>query len=250
MPENGIRVIFNEFKKLTEQQCALCESTEELTGEHKIKASLLRAEFGDRHTVIFGKNSPKILQSPKSKYAHFKSKICKQCNSQHTQVADKAFDRLHKRLKKLRIDGVPLTSEDNVPNFELSSVDELDVCRYFAKLLCCFLVETGGPRSKSISEFAISKTDKNPIFLTILEDYEYETKLEANSSLGLAEHGGLTFRFDNQKRLVKSIESSLSAGGIKYLFWVELSLMLSLELNVEHKDIIQKALDSIVESSR
>ena len=234
-------MIFKEFEKHSEKECALCGLSGQLTGEHKIKASLLRAEFGKNHTMIFGKDSPKIMQSPRSKHAHFKSKICKHCNSNQTQAADRAFDQLHIEQTKIRTSGYAL-------NVELSPEEELNVCRYFAKLLCCFLAEVGGPRSRSISRFALRKSDKNPIFLSVTQDTEYEGKRLTNNTQGLAEHGGLTFRFDNQKRLVKSIESSISAGGIKYDFWVELFWPSSLELYFDHNDIVRKARASIIES--
>lgn len=209
---------------------------------------MLRAEFGKHHAIISGKDSPKILQSPRSKHAHFKRKICKHCNSTQTQAADKAFDQLHAQLKHLHANGFPLTDQNNAPNVELSPKEELDLFRYFAKLLCCFLVEVGGPRSRSVSAFALSKSDKNPIFLKIIQDDEYEAKLTANNTQGFAEHGGLIFRFDDKKRWVESIDSSISAGGIQYVFWVQLSKALSQELYLEHSDIISKALANIVES--
>lgn len=245
----GVKMIIKEFTRLNEQECTLCGLPGQLTGEHKIKASLLRAEFGKRHAIISGKDLPKILQSHRSKHAHFKRKICKHCNSAQTQAADKAFDKLHAQLKQLHTNGFALTDQNNVPNVKLSPEEELDLFRYFAKILCCFLVEVGGPRSRSVSAFALSKSDKNPIFLKITQDAEYEAKLAANNTQGFAEHGGLIFRFDDKKRWVESIDSSISAGGIQYVFWVQLSKVLSRELHLEHSDIVRKARANIVESA-
>lgn len=167
-------MVLEEFTKLNDDECSLCKRRGQLTGEHKIKASLLRAEFGKDHTIIAGKYPAKILQSPKSKHVHFKKKICKHCNSTQTQAADRAFDQLHFSLKKLKEEGVDITDENNRPNLELLLEEELDAFRYFAKLLCCFLAEVGGPHSRSISAFALNKTDKNPIFLRIDLHPNYE----------------------------------------------------------------------------
>jgi len=242
-----IRLFYDEFVRVSDQECTLCGQTGELTGEHKIKASLLRLEFGTRKTIISGKDSPKLLQSPKSKHVHFKSKICKPCNSHRTQAADKAFDKLHDQLKQLLDSGKALTDMNNAPNVQLSPSEKLDISRYFAKLLCCFLVEVEGPRSKSISEFAIGQSVKNPIFWEILKDTDYQEKLRANDTLGYAEHGGLKFRFDDNKRLVRSIESSTIAGGIIYNFSFQLSLALGLELSQKYSDLIRKARANIIE---
>ena len=127
--------MFFEFAKLIDGDCLLCGEAGLLTGEHKIKASLLKAEFGNRHTVIAGKDSPKVLQSPRSKHAHFNAKICQECNSSRTQPGDRAFDELHAELKQLRDQGAELTDENNRPNCRLAPDAETNSFRYFAKIL-------------------------------------------------------------------------------------------------------------------
>ena len=151
-----------EFEKLNEGECLLCSSVGSLTGEHKIKASLLKNEFGSRKTKFFGIDGPKILQSSKSKRVHFNSKICMDCNSSRTQAGDRAFDRLHFGLKKLQALGAELTDGNNHPNCGLSVEDTTDYFRYFAKIICCFLAEVGGPRSRSLSAFARGLSNNNP----------------------------------------------------------------------------------------
>lgn len=64
-----------EFERIAENECILCGAIANLTGEHKIKASLIRGEFGDQATVLAGKDRPKLAQSPKSKTFHFRSKL-------------------------------------------------------------------------------------------------------------------------------------------------------------------------------
>jgi hypothetical protein len=114
--------------------------------------------------------------------------------------------------------GSALTDEKNRPNCPLPNDIGEDAFRYFAKILCCFLAEVGGPRSRSLSTFALGLSNWNPVFLRISEHEEYETILAANNTQGFAQHGGLMFRFDDNKRWVQSIETSLLAGGIHYDF--------------------------------
>jgi len=236
-----------EFLKLSEGECLLWSSTGSLTGEHKIKASLLKSEFGARHMVIAGKHAPKILQSPRSKLAHFDAKICNDCNSSRTQVGDKAFELLHMEMTRLRKKGSALTDQNNQPNGRLPTGVDEDVFRYFAKILCCFLAEVGGPRSRSLSAFARGLSDRNPIFLRISEHKDYEAILAETDTQGFAQHGGLTFRFDDKKRWVRSIESSLLAGGIHYEFWTQLRWLPRLELQFMFRDLIGAARANIAE---
>lgn len=234
-----------EFKKLNECECSLCGAAGSQTGEHKIKASLLKGEFGSRKMVMTGKNGPKILQSPRSRHAHFNAKICGECNSSRTQAADRAMDLLHKGLKERLAEGQQLTDRNNHPNCKLSPCDSADSYRYFAKVICCFLAEIGGPRSRSLSQFALGLNEKNPIFLWISKDERYDVILAEMKTNGFAEHGGLTFRFDDKKKWVQSIESSLSIGGIRYEFWVQLRWLAKLELHFRYGQLVRKALSNL-----
>ena len=234
-----------EFETLKQGECLLCGAEGSLTGEHKIKASLLKGEFSSRQMVMTGKDAPKLLQSPRSKHAQFAAKICRECNSSRTQPADRAFDRLHQRLKECLAEGRQLTDSNSHPNCELSPKDSVDLFRYFAKVICCFLAEVGGPRSRSLSKFAIGLTDKNPIFLRISKDERYDVILAERETEGFAEHGGLKFRFDDQKKWVRSIESGLSVGGIRYEFWVQLRWLAKLELHFRFGQLVRDALSNL-----
>jgi hypothetical protein len=60
--------------------CCLCGSTENLTGEHKVKRTALSQEFGSA-TMAIGvagdeKSKLRYAQSPKSKAFHFEAKLC------------------------------------------------------------------------------------------------------------------------------------------------------------------------------
>jgi hypothetical protein len=238
--------MWREFENIKTGECLLCGSTKSLTGEHKIKASLLKQEFQDRPTVIAGKDAPKIAQSSKSKAYHFHSKICQHCNSTVTQPADRAFEYLHTEMKKLYDVGLDLMDDDNNPNCLMSVEKNANVFRYFAKILCCFLAEVGGPRPKSVAAFVLGRSERNPVHLQILKDDEYHGRLSALATWGFAGHGGLAFRFDDQKEYVRSIESSISVGGLKYEFWVQLNLITRLELNFSYPKLVQVARNNIV----
>lgn len=236
------------FKRNTQAECALCGSTESLTGEHKIKASLIKQEFQNRPASFFGKDTtrrPKLAQGPKSKIYHFNSKICVHCNASATQRADTAFDRLHLSMKQLYESGCELTDENHRPNHSEPADSELDTFRYFAKILCCFMAESGGPRPTPVALFAIGKLHDNPVFLRITKDEEYEKTLIAYGSDGFAQHGGLRLTFDNKKRRVNSIVSSLAIGGISYEFWVQLSWFASTELRLCYPEFVETALKNI-----
>lgn len=235
------------FEKINVDECVLCGSIGHLTGEHKIKASLIKQEFKDRHTILAGKDAPRRAQSPRSGVFHFSAKICKNCNSVATQPADKAFDDLHTSMKHLYGECRELTDAAHSPNCSMSDEEKIDTYRYFAKLLCCFLAEVGGPRPKPLASFAIGKSHSNPIFLRISRDDEYAAKLAAFATQGFAEHGGLKFRFDTKKRWVDSIESSLSIGGIRYDFWVQLKWLAKWELRFFFPKLVQTALMNIID---
>jgi hypothetical protein len=236
------------FEPIKERTCVLCGSSGSLIGEHKIKASLIKHEFKDAHTVIAGKDAPKLAQGPKSKAFHFKSKICKNCNSAATQSGDRAFDKLHDCLTQLYKQGSELTDSANRPECSVTQDTEIEYFRYFAKLLCCFLAEVGGPRPKQVAAFAIGRVHRNPIFLRISRDEDYKEKLISFDTDGFAKHGGPPFRFDNRKRWVQSIESSLSVGGVHYEFWLELKWISKFDLHLFFPEIIKTALAKIIPS--
>lgn len=234
-----------EFVRIQRGECVLCGSTGSLTGEHKIKASLIRAEFKDRKTVMAGMGKPRLAQSPKSKTYQFKSRICELCNSSRTQVGDRAFDKLHRCLSDLHEKGSELTDQTHKPKCSLDANVQVDYFRYFSKILCCFLAEVGGPRSKTLSAFALGHQNSIPIYLNISKDEEYYSKLISFNSQGFAEHGGLKFLLDDSMQLVQSFASSLSIGGIRYEFWAQLSPLSQMELSMNFPELVEKARKNI-----
>lgn len=221
------------FVSVRSEECCLCGSTENLTGEHKIKAAALREIFG-RETIVIGHfdgtSEPKVAQGPKSKNLHFKSKLCQNCNSTATQPADVAFDRFHALV--LRRFAVDQSWETLFPGDEFpeGSSDYLNVFRYFAKLLTCQIVDAGGPALPYLSAFATGLHERNVIKMKIQADPSYQdfnsisTEFEA-----FAGHGGLAVNHSKAGQLT-GFHSTLTLGPIQYIYWIEFDGSVLLEL--------------------
>lgn len=212
------------FKAVKADECCLCGSTENLTGEHKIKAAALRDIFGSEKMLIGhfdGTSEPKVAQGPKSKNLHFQSKLCSDCNSTTTQPADRAFDRLHKSVStRFAIDQNPYTlfPDDELP---VGSPDYLNVFRYFAKLLVCQMVDAGGPSLPYVAAFATGLHDRNIIKLKIQADLTYQDINTASPDFGaFAGHGGLVVDHSKSGEL-KGFHSTLTLGPIQYVYFIE-----------------------------
>lgn len=212
------------FVAVGHEECCLCGSTENLTGEHKIKATALRKIFGPESMMIGhfdGASEPKIAQSPSSKNLHFKSKLCRNCNSTATQPADLAFDRFHELvLMRLAVDQSweHLFPTDEFPD---GSTKYLNVFRYFAKLLTCQIIDAGGPGMPYLSAFATGLHDRNIIKMKIQADPTYQDFNAVSAEFeAFAGHGGLVVNHSKSGELT-SFYSTLTLGPIQYIYWVE-----------------------------
>ena len=100
------------WRQFSAYHCCLCgNSGVTLTGEHKIKASVLRQQFGKADLLVGISGSPekmKAAQSTNSKRLKFGASLCQDCNSSRTQEPDWEFDRFHElALSKLSSDENP-----------------------------------------------------------------------------------------------------------------------------------------------
>lgn len=81
------------FQHYRAPHCCLCGEKGIPTGEHKIKAAMLKEEFGKAQLSVHRGDglgqSGRIAQSIKSKHLKFKPRICQACNSDRTQLPDK-----------------------------------------------------------------------------------------------------------------------------------------------------------------
>lgn len=226
------------FQPNSSNYCCLCGSTEDLTGEHKIKASAIRAEFGADKMIIghFGESIENVrnVQGPKSKNLHFEAQICRTCNSERTQAADREFDNFH-RLARAKLN----KGEDPSEVFELDRYAEgseayLNVFRYFAKLLCCHIAGVHGPRSFRLSRFAISEVDANCVWLDVDRDIIHQEFSQVHGEHQYAAHGGLAIYGHKKTGDATGFHSTLTIGPMRYVFFTRLTWVERMELRFSH----------------
>ncbi|RQW44597.1 hypothetical protein [Novosphingobium sp. LASN5T] len=219
--------------------CSLCGSSKNLTGEHKIKASLLRRLFGQEAMVMGrfdGSDKPRYAQGPKSKVFHFKSNasLCKDCNGTLTQPADRAFERFHLLALDHFQSGDDPDSAFQHADFAVNSSEYLNLFRYFAKILACHIAEDCGPRLTPLTQFARGLVRRNIVLLKIKYDDNYarfSTEFGINS---YAAHGGLQALLNNSGKRVKGFQSSLTIGPICYTFWIKFGWLVGLHMRLAH----------------
>jgi hypothetical protein len=225
--------------------CCLCGSSDDLTGEHKIKASTLRSIF-DGETMMMGHfdgtSQPRLVQSAKSKAVHFGIRLCMPCNSTRTQAADLEFARFDELARRLQAQGAdPSTAFDN-PRYALGTTEYLDVFRYLAKILACHIAEVGGPRLCTLTDFAIGRADRNVIRLSMDADPNFKTWFEATGDPQFAGHGGLGIDFSRNRRRPKKIFTSLTHGPLRYRFSVAFGFRVALALRLLHPTFYKMSL--------
>lgn len=221
-------------------RCCLCGSSENLTGEHKIKASALRAEFGNERMVIGRFAEPndraKSAQSVKSKALQFAARMCANCNNSLTQAPDREFDRFHAAAKALIAKGEDPKLVFDCKKYENGSAAYLDVFRYFAKLLCCQLAELGAPRPIHMSSFAMGQNHTNCVWLDINKDWIYQKSSSEFGSHQYAAHGGLVIYGDKKSGAPNAFHSTLSVGSLRYVFFSRLNWFERTELRLNHRE--------------
>ena len=226
--------------------CCLCGSSEALTGEHKIKASALRAEFG-RNKLVIGRRGEgyRNAQSAGSKELHFKAPLCAECNGSRTQSGDLAFDRFGEIALRFgrRGDDPAMAFQDS--RFAEGSRLRLDLYRYFAKLLCCHLAELGAPFQVAISEFAIGYSDENCISLGVNLDSVYARDQLANPGLPYAAHGGLVILADKETLTPSAFYSTLSIGPVCFRYAARFTVAGQMQLEVDAPDFVAWCRDSV-----
>lgn len=231
------------FFPFQQNVCCLCGSTKDLSGEHKIKASLLRKEFGASQMVI-GRSSNstermRSAQSPKSKALHFKARICASCNSHRTQAADREFDKFHRIVQEFFSTGDDPKRVFDSDRYATGSKAYLNVFRYFAKLLCCHMADSCAPRSRHMSNFALGQVNANCVWLDIDRDWSYT---QASAVLGphqYAAHGGLLIFSDKKSGSPNAFHSTLTLGSVRYVFFSRLNWIERLELRIDHQDFYE-----------
>ncbi|WP_375428429.1 hypothetical protein [uncultured Sphingomonas sp.] len=228
-------------------RCCLCGSADDLTGEHKIKATTLRSLFGNETMMIGhfnGTSRPRLAQSATSKAVHFRVRLCGPCNSTRTQAADVEFARFDDLARRLQCEGADPASAFDDPRYAVGSAAYLNVFRYLAKLLACHIAEVGGPRLRALTDFALSRSDMNVVRLSINADPDFQRWFEATGDPQFAGHGGLGIDFSRSTRRPKAIYTSLSHGPLRYRFSVAFGFGVALALRLLHPEFYQRSLAS------
>ena len=187
-----------------------------------------------------GTNLPRPAQGPKSQAFHFSARVCAFCNNTSTQASDIEFDQFHAQVAEHLAEGIDPASLFSLPRYAVGSEPYLNVFRYFAKLLCCHVAESCGPRALALSEFAIGKTKQNPVFLHIDADPTYAAYSATSGEYQFAGHGGLIVPMDAKTELPTSFRSSLTLGAVRYIFWVSYEPVVGVALRMFHRDFWSK----------
>ena len=222
------------FQNFQSTGCCLCGEPNNLTGEHKIKRSALKAELGETELYVGqsgnGRCKPKFAQSTRSKHLKFKARICESCNTDKTQPADREFDNFNEITSEILSSGGDPTTVFDLPQYREGTVAYLNVFRYFAKLLCCHLAEIQAPCPIRISNFAIGRSEENYIFLDIKKDWTFEKISKQIGEIDYAAHGGLIVYGDKLSGLADGFHSTLTIGSLQYVFYIKLGNVEKLEM--------------------
>jgi hypothetical protein len=240
-----------------DDRCCLCGGSGSLTGEHKIKRSALRDEFGNVPLYIGRPGDPdnplRLAQSPKSKLFHFSGRICDVCNGTRTQTADRAFNEYHKlaytTLKQRDIshwkDGI-----FEPPEFSYGDKKSTKLFRYFSKILCCRLAESQGPIPISLAKHAIGEFDQNRVWLQVRRDPIQERFAQQFGEWPYAAHGGLVVYANRRGRQPTGFHSSISIGVVQYVFWFRLHWAEQIELRLAHEKFCRLCRDAALDNQR
>ncbi len=231
------------FRKFDSERCCLCGGSPSLTREHKIKASALRREFGRERLIVrqtdIAVPRTRHAQSTDSKYLKFAARICEACNTKRTQAADRAFDRFHKATGELLQQGKDLAKVFESAALAEGTNEYLDVFRYFAKILCCHLAEIEAPIPIRLSGFAIGENPVNCIWLAVQHDRTYAEWAIHSGDHAYAAHGGLIVYGDKVSGDANAFHSTISIGGVQYVFHLRLLTLEKLAIRFAHPRFFQ-----------
>ena len=235
------------FRLYTAERCPLCGGSGKQTREHKVKASVLKAEFdgtlGQIGYIGASGFRGKNLQSPKSDHLKFKSHICESCNTTKTQPADIKFDEI----------ACEIFAECKIePNLQkgiaklvrvIDSKENVNFFRYVAKILCCFLAETDSPIPLRLSDFAIGSTRENGLRFELVEDSTYTFISNQFGESPYVAHGGLTVIGDRHLDIQRFL-SSLTFGPVRMHYDFVLTKDEQSELRREHPEFLVRTAEA------
>lgn len=200
-------------------ECWICRQRGPLTGEHKMKASDLKASFGNEKMAkfVWGDDSgrrPTHLNSPNSKNAKFKKSICNSCNSSLTKPYDEAYSTFSDDLRDL----ISQSREPNVvcdmwPWNDGTASENVDCRKYFEKLIGCHAAEVDAPIPLYLSKSVYERNFSPCASVTVFCNADLMNALIKARSKGEAlphiAHHGLSVMFDRQSGLPRAYRSGL-----------------------------------------
>jgi hypothetical protein len=230
-------------------KCCLCGASGSLSGEHKIKLSALRDEFGNVPLYIGNyddvSNPMRLAQSPKSRLFHFTGKICTICNGARTQKPDRIFDEYHYLVKESIESSLLDHWNDGIfqpPRFEYNSEKSRELFRYFSKILCCRLAESEGPTPIYLAKHAVGEFEKNRVWLQVRRDPVQKRFSEQFGDWPYAAHGGLVIYSNKNTGKPGGFHSSITIRHVQCIFWFRLHWTEILEMKLLHKKFYHKCM--------
>lgn len=181
-----------------------------------------------------GLAEPRLAQSAKSKAFHFGARVCGECNNKRTQPSDIAFTEFDELVCGRLETGVDPGDVFNETRYAVGGKKYLNLLRYFAKVLACQIAEAGGPRILAVTEFAIARSDFNPVHLEMWPDPEYSAMRDEFGITQFAAHGGLSARISPHTGLLNCLLSSLTHRSLRYTFSVRPEQAMGLALQAQY----------------
>ncbi len=155
------------MKKLLEinDLCWICNKNKADSAEHRFKRSDLKKRFAHKKNLIYihgNFDKPKIIQSENSEYLTFRSPkvICKPCNNQVTQKADRAYEMFSNYIDKnfsILIESRVLDFTKIYPNNSLEG--KRNLYRYFAKHAGCKIATWQYEVPRDIAQFVLGVSE-------------------------------------------------------------------------------------------
>lgn len=208
------------FSPFDARECCLCGSEADPTGEHRIKASSLREQFGRQVMVIVRDGDrPRFAQGANSDHFKFDAPMCATCNNTRTQAADLEWDCFRQAALACIARG-----DEPVRAFDLDRYQStvtgnraayLDVFRYLAKLMANHLADVGAPRARRLGAFALGEADDCPIETAIVRDPTYAAHAGALGAHPYAAHGGLVLLGHNDTGTPTGFHTAVTLGPLQ-----------------------------------
>lgn len=233
------------FLKITETTCALCGDLGKMTGEHKLKRTLISRTIGTGPAKIGPFKTGvqnRLAQSASSKSYHFKSQICESCNTRRTQSADREFDRFLMALE-CEPDKIGFVQD----YFENDNPNQIQLFRYLGKILALQIADEVQVAPIALGHFAIGRSLRNPLQVSVDRDPSYVTLKSQNpgEEIQLLSIGGLLVTKNPTSNRLDGFFTSISINDVRLIFGLSFGFWVRSVLRYFHPDLYKKCNESI-----